>query len=335
MPYRAPPPTIEKPLLLADIGGTNARFSLIGEGVSERTLVLPSARFSSLDAATQEFLSTIPAEHRPRHAAFAVAGPVMGDEVTLTNLSWRFSIAKLKDTLGLARLEVINDFTAVALAIPQLSTIDIQRIGSTAGLNTSITGGTMITRMPVAVLGPGSGLGVSGLILAPGGGWLPLSGEGGHVLLAPADDRESDILRCLRREFGPVSAERVVSGPGLINLYHALCSLDGRTPTQTAAADITTAALNGSCPFCRETLEVFASFLGNVAGNLALTLGARGGVYIAGGIVPRLGIFLERSAFRRRFVEKGPQQSYLEAIPSFVITHPHPAFLGLASLFSQ
>ena len=187
---------------------------------------------------------------------------------------------------------------------------------------------------PLAVLGPGSGLGVSGLIPSPGGGWSPLAGEGGHVSLAPADDRESEVLARMRRRFGPVSAERALSGPGLVNLYHAVCELEGRDPAPLPPAEVTGAALAGSCPLCREALELFAAFLGAVAGDLALTLGARGGVYLAGGIAPRLGDFLEDSAFRRRFVEKGPQRGYLAPVPTFLITHPLPAFLGLGARLS-
>ena len=188
---------------------------------------------------------------------------------------------------------------------------------------------------PLAVLGPGSGLGVSGLLPRPGGGWLPLSGEGGHVTLAAADDRESEVLARLRRRFGPVSAERALSGPGLVNLYRALCELAGREPAPLSPAEVSDAGLAGGCPHCREALELFAAFLGTVAGDLALTLGARGGVFIAGGIAPRLGDFLEGSAFRRRFEDKGPQRVYLEAIPTDLVIHPRPAFPGLGALLSS
>ena len=322
----APPSIHPAPLLLADIGATNARFSLCGGPAPERSAVLPCAGFASLRAAARAFLDSARPEPPPRLAAFAVAGPVTGDDIALTNLSWRFSVDGLRRELGLERLEVVNDFTAVALAVPHLAPADRRRIGD--GPAAAVAGS------PVAVLGPGSGLGVSGLIPRPGGGWSPLSGEGGHVTLAPADDRESEVLSRMRRRFGAVSAERALSGPGLANLYRTLCELAEREPAALSPADITGAALAGSCPHCREALELFAAFLGTVAGDLALTLGARGGVFIAGGIAPRFGDFLAASAFRRRFEEKGPQRVYLEPIPTFLVTHPLPAFLGLGALLS-
>jgi len=321
-----PPSPCPAPLLLADIGATNARFSLTGGPAPDRTAVLPCADYASLEAAARAFLDAAPPEAPPRLAAFAVAGPVTGDAVTLTNLSWRFSVDGLRRALGLERLEVVNDFTAVALALPHLAAADRRAIGG--------AGAVAVAEAPMAVLGPGSGLGVSGLIPLPGGGRMPLSGEGGHVTLAAADDRESEVLARLRRRFGPVSAERALSGPGLVNLYQALCDLAGREPAPLSPADITGAALSGACPRCREALELFAAFLGTVAGDLALTLGARGGVFIAGGIAPRLGDFLDRSAFRRRFEDKGPQRVYLAPIPSFLVTHPLPAFLGLGAMLS-
>ena len=313
------------PLLLADIGATNARFALTGGGGPERTLVLPCAEFASLEAAVRAFLDQTHPEATPSRAAFAVAGPVTGDQVALTNLSWRFSIRALRSALGLDRLEVINDFAALALALPRLAPADRHQIGT----------GESVAGAPLAVLGPGSGLGASGLMPLPGGGWTPLSGEGGHVSLAPTDDRESAVLERLRRRFGPVSAERALSGPGLVNLYRAVAELEGREPAPLSAAEITQSALTGSCPLCREALELFAAFLGTVAGDLALTLGARGGVYIGGGILPRLGDVIERSAFRNRFVEKGPQRAYLAPVPTFLITHPLPAFLGLGALLQD
>ena len=318
--YPSPHPA---PLLLADIGATNARFTL-SDGGPDDTAVLPCADFASLEAAVRAFLDAARPLAPPRRAAFAVAGPVTGDAVSLTNLGWRFSVAALRDALGLEQLEVINDFTALALALPHLGANDRRQLG----------GGEPVAGAPLAVLGPGSGLGVSGLITLHGGGWLPLSGEGGHVSLAPADERESAVLAGLRRRFGPVSAERALSGPGLVNLHRALCELEDRPAPPLSPAEITEAALAGTCPLCREALELFAAFLGGVAGDLALTLGARGGVYLGGGIAPRIGDFLAGSAFRRRFVDKGPQQPYLEAIPTFLITQPLPAFLGLGALLA-
>lgn len=312
------------PLVLADIGATNARFALVEACGRERTAVLACAEHASLEAATRAFLTRVGAPPGPKRGAFAVAAPVLGDQVTLTNLSWRFSSRDLREALGFEQLDVINDFAAIALAVPHLAPGERRQIG----------GGFVEAGAPIAVLGPGSGLGVSGLLPA-GTGWTVLSGEGGHVTMAPADDREDTVLAILRRRFGHVSAERVLSGPGLVNLYQVLSELEGRPPAVMTAAEITAAALAGSRPVCRDAVAMFAALLGTVAGNLALTLGARGGVYIAGGIVPRLGDFLDRSAFRQRFTEKGRHARYLAPIPTLVVTHPLPAFLGLKALMSR
>jgi len=313
------------PLLLADIGGTNARFAVVDADGAEQTVVLRCADHRSLEAAIRAALVALGTRPWPESAALAVAAPVLGDEVALTNLSWRFSVGALRAALGLRRLEVINDFTALALGIPGLGAADRRQIGP----------GVPVAGAPIAVLGPGSGLGVSGLVPAGDGGWIALSGEGGHITMAPADDTEGAVLAALRRRTGHISAEDVLSGPGLAALYQTLCDIAGRAPERLDAAGITAAALTGDCPLCTGTVELFAAFLGTVAGNLALTLGARGGVYIGGGIVPRLGALFGRSAFRRRFTGKGAHAAaYLAPIPTYVITHPLPAFPGLRALLS-
>jgi glucokinase len=183
------------------------------------------------------------------------------------------------------------------------------------------------------VLGPGSGLGVSGLIPA-GAGWIPLAGEGGHATVAPATDRESAVLDRMRRHFDHVSAERVLSGPGLVNLYNTLAALDGVPSRGYMAAQITDPEIGAADPVCAEATSLFCAMLGTIAGNLALTLGARGGIYIGGGIVPRLGQRFVRSPFRARFEAKGRFSEYLAVIPTWVVTHPLPAFLGCAAVLS-
>jgi glucokinase len=310
------------PALIADIGATNARFAFIDAEGRERSATLACAGHPTLENAIAAFLTAIDAPTPPSQAAFAVAGPVTGDQIALTNLPWRFSVSGLRASFGLRRLEVINDFTAVALALPWLPPHHLRPVGP----------GCAAPAAPLAVLGPGSGLGVSGLI-PTGAGWMALSGEGGHVTLAPADDHESAVLALLRRH-GHVSAESVLSGPGLVNLDRALAARDGHSLPSRSAAEVVAAALAGRCPRASEVLALFAAFLGTVAGNLALTLGARGGVFIAGGIVPRLGDYLDRSAFRQRFGEKGLQSRYLANIPTSVIIHPTPAFFGLRALLS-
>lgn len=310
--------------LLIDIGGTNIRFALGAEdGEFADVEAVACADFDEPEAAIRYYLGQ-PGRRSVTEAAVAIAGPVGGDVVRMTNHPWSFSIAEMRQRLGLERLEVINDFAALALAVPRLGNGDRDPIG----------GGEARTGAPVAVIGPGTGLGVSALIPVRGG-WRAVATEGGHVTMAAADDREQAVLATLRQRFGHVSAERVISGPGLVNLYRALAALDGaEAEADIGPDDITRRAADRSCPLCARTVEMFAAMLGTVAGDLALVFGARGGVYIAGGIVPALGGDFPAAVFRRRFDDKGRFADYLRAVPVFIITHPYPAFLGLASLLA-
>ena len=304
------------PWLVGDIGGTNARFGLVEpDGSLLHSSVLADADYAGLGEAIEAYLAGRGGLPRPRQAAIAVASPIAGDAVRMTNHPWAFSISGLRSRLGFDRLEVINDFTAQALALPYLGPGDKIAVG----------GGEAQPDAPIGVLGPGSGLGVSGLIPV-GRRWVPLSGEGGHVTMAPATERESAALAAMRRHFDHVSGERVLSGPGLVNLYNALAEIDATPAAQYTAAQITDAANQDER--CREATEMFCAMLGTMAGNLALTLGAKGGVYIGGGIVPRLGGRFAASQFRERFEAKGRFHGYLAAIPTFVVTHKLPAFLG-------
>lgn len=318
----ARPEALHRPGLIADIGGTNARFALSeADGTVRDAVVLACRDFPDLAAAAESFLARIAPPAPPRRAAMAVASPVSGDRVDMTNHSWSFSIDDVRRRLDLDDLRVINDFTAIALAIPHLGDGDRLQVG----------GGEATPGAPIAVLGPGTGLGVSALIPA-GGGWVPLATEGGHVTMAPATGRESAVLAHLGRS-GHVSAERVLSGAGLVNLYGAIRALDGATADgDVTPAGVTERALDGSCPFAAEALDMFCAMLGTVASNLCLSLGARGGVYVAGGIVPRLGTAFAESGFRRRFEDKGRFSAHLATVPTFVLTHKMPAFLGLSHL---
>jgi glucokinase len=227
----------------------------------------------------------------------------------MTNRDWSFSINDLQRHLGLERLVVLNDFSALALAIPTLAPEELQRVG----------GGEAICDATVALLGPGTGLGVSGLVRANGLS-MPIAGEGGHASLSAAESTEERVISILRSGFEHVSAERVLSGAGLVNLYRATCEIAGRPPQALSASDVTARALTGGDAECRAAVEFFFAFLGNFAGNLALTLGALGGVYIGGGIVPRLGDWIARSSFRERFERKGRFAPYLAKVPTWVIT---------------
>jgi glucokinase len=307
--------------LVGDIGGTNARFGLASsDGVILDTASFAAADFSEIDAAIEAYFATLRDLPRPREGALAIAAAITGDDIHMTNHPWRFSVSALRDRLGFARLIAINDFTAVALALPRLTDADRMPVGD----------GAPEAGMPLAVLGPGSGLGVSGLVRA-GSEWVALTGEGGHTTMAAASEREAAVLRLMRRRFDHVSAERVLSGPGLVNLYNSLAELDQVKAAQYTAAQISDPQIGEQDPLCHEATAMFCAMLGTVAGDLALTLGARGGVYIAGGIVPRLGARFAASGFRERFANKGRLAHYLAAIPTYVITHHLPAFLGCAA----
>ena len=312
------------PRLVADVGGTHARFAWIAapDAPLAQIETYASADFSSLTQAIEHYLAE-QVGARPRRAAIGIATPVTSDDVRMTNHPWAFSIARMQRELGLERLVVLNDFTALALSLPALEASQLRQVG----------GGAAVAGAPLALLGPGTGLGVSGLLPAPGG-QVPISGEGGHVTLAAADAREAAVVELLRHRFGHASAERALSGPGLENLHQALAQLDGASRPAMSAVQITAAAATDA--HCAEVLELFFSLLGNVAGNLALTLGARGGVYIGGGIVLHVADRIERSCFRERFEAKGRFRDYLAAIPTWIVTaHESPALIGAARALDQ
>jgi glucokinase len=307
---------------MADIGATNTRCALLDDkGQELAPEEFENADFTGLAGVLRIYLDHRRASDRPTRAALAVAAPIVGDEVKMTNIGWRFSQSALKEELELKRLQVVNDFEAVAWALPLLKPADVVRIG----------GGESVPRAPLAAVGPGSGLGVSALVRTADG-WAAMTGEGGHATMPAATREEQDVLALLRERFdGHCSAERVLSGPGLVNLYVALAELAGRGTPTVNPEDVTHLAKQGE-PLARKTLAMFFALLGTIAGNLAVTTGARGGVFIAGGIVPRLVEQLRASEFRARFEAKGRYRDYLAAIPTQLITAPLPAFRGLKYL---
>lgn len=309
------------PRLLGDIGGTHARWAWQAHAGAtlEDVSVATGTATGSLYASAAAYLAR-GGHAQPRSAGIGIATAITGDEVRMTNHPWSFSIKELQRALGLERCLVINDFTALAMSLPALGPTDLQAIG----------GGTAVADAAIGLLGPGTGLGVSGLMPTGSGSWSPLSGEGGHVTLAASDDREAALLAWLRQRLGHVSAERVLSGSGLVNLYQAICALDGVVPRVLEPSEVSAAAQAGTDAQCQAALAQFTAFLGNVAGNLALTLGARGGVYLGGGIVPRLGPSFDAALFRRHFEAKGRFGDYLRPIPTWVIVAPAPALLGAA-----
>jgi glucokinase len=320
-------PSGKRHFLIADVGATNARLALVGESGVGQVRVLACEDYPSIQAAIGTYLTEVLQSsdwRRVKAAALAVAGPVADDHVTLTNHPWSFSKHQLREHLAVERLTVVNDFTAVAAATPYFTANDCKQIG----------GGVALASAPIGVIGPGSGLGVGGLVPIANG-WLPLSGEGGHVTMTPGTARESDVLERLRDRFDHVSAERILSGPGLLNLYQALVGMAGVPAVSYTPAQITDPTFCERDPHCREAVEMFCAMLGTIAGNLALTLGALGGIYIAGGIVPKLGTGFVTSEFRKRFENKGRLRSYLARIPTYVVVHPFPAFLGLSKLLDE
>jgi glucokinase len=309
------------PVLLGDIGGTNARFAvLVGGDLAEVEHVMVNDH-PSFEAAVAAFL----AGQRPRRdigaAVLAIAGPVSGEFCAITNSPWMIDAGELCSTFGLTAVRLINDFEAVALSLPQLRAPDLFLVGN----------GKPQAGGPMLVLGPGTGFGAAALI-DPDGRAIPIATEAGHATLPSASRREDAIIDHLRQRFGHVSVERVISGPGLENLYQAIAALDGARAPARNPNQITEAAIAGNCPVSRLALETFCAMLGTVAGNLALGVGARGGVYIAGGIAPRITEFLAQSEFRERFEAKGRFRGYLAAVPTSIIVHPHPTFVGLKAL---
>jgi len=307
--------------LIADIGGTNARFALIRDnGEITDIETYKAADYPGLVECIEHYLAAVGGHDSPPvRAAIAVAGPVAGDDMfSMTNHPWRFSVSATKEALGLGHFVLVNDFAAISGSIAQLNPQDVYQVG----------GGTPVSGANIGVIGPGTGLGVS--FITPSG---PVSCEGGHVTFPAQSPREFAIVEyLLENKYSHISAERLISGKGMVNLYNAIATLDGKDVPDRSPAEISEAALIGHCPVCEEVLDIFCAGLGTVAGNLALTVDARAGVYIAGGIVPRLGEYFKTSRFRERFESKGRFKSYVGEMPSYVITHPYPAFLGLKSL---
>ena len=317
--------TTEALRLVADIGGTNARFALHAAGGGFADIeVLPASEHATIGDALRTYLDNARgrglAVDGLRHAAIAIANPVEGDVVSMTNHHWRFSIEALRQEAGLETLLVVNDFAALAMALPYLGEDGSERVGEGEISDTS--------GRPLGLIGPGTGLGVAG-VLPVDGRWIALPGEGGHASFSPSSRREIRILEAVLDEYGHVSAERMLSGAGLETIHRVLHG------ERLAASAITGNALDGGSAACLDSVKVFCAILGCVAGNVALTLGATGGMYIGGGIVPRLGRLFHASGFRARFESKGRLQPWLARIPTYVITEPYPALRGAAAMLAD
>ncbi|WP_303289297.1 glucokinase [Marinobacter sp. SS5-14b] len=308
-------------ILVGDIGGTHARFALAKQagGGLECIQVLRCADYSGPEAAIADFMGRA---NGPEvlAACFAVAAPVAGDTVSMTNNHWVFDRPSIQRRFGWQQFLLVNDYIAMALGVLQVPEATLIRLG----------GGAPDKRRPKLILGPGTGLGVSALVPSHQG-WLPLATEGGHVDFAPGDETEASILGRLRAQFGRVSVERLLCGPGLVNLYRELAVVRGRPATLSLAEDISAAALAGVDTLAVETLQRFCTILGRVAGNAVLTLGAYGGVYLSGGMVPAMLPFFLGSGFREEFENKGRMTPLLAQTPVWVVTDPCTGLYGAAS----
>ncbi|MFZ3285232.1 MAG: glucokinase [Telluria sp.] len=312
------------PRLLADIGATHARFALeTAPGVLRSVKVFKCDDFSGIVPLLDSYLADHPGI-RLNHAAFALANPISGDIIRMTNRDWHFSTDDVRRELGLNTLLIVNDFTALAMSLPALPAKDLLQVGGGVPTPNAVSG----------VLGPGTGLGVSGVIPTLDG-FVTLGSEGGHVSFAPADERELAVLQYAWKEWPHVSCERLISGPGMELIHRALAQRNGVAANARSSPEIISGALDERDPLCLEVLECFCGMLGGAAANLAVTLGAFGGIFIGGGIVPRMAELFAASPFRARFEAKGRFTDYLAHIPTYVIMTPNPAFYGVATILSE
>ncbi len=316
-------------VLLADIGGTNARFALADTQLQAPLLVdsvrqFAVADFPSLADAARHYLDGVPAQAiAVRDGVFAVAGRIDGDEARITNHPWIISCAATELALGLDSLRLVNDFAAQAMAIGLLGDDDMVAIGKPTWMP------SLAATQTYAVLGPGTGLGVGALIVRDGR-YHALETEGGHVAFAASTTEEAAILECLSRHYGRVSNERLVSGGGLVNIYRALCEISGEAARNFRPQDISAGAASGE-RLCERSLQIFCAVFGAIAGDLALTFGAWDGVFLTGGLVPKLLTELQHSAFRSRFEAKGRFANAMARVPTLAVVHPHAGLLGAAA----
>lgn len=318
------------PYIVADIGGTNARFGLVTgfEPTTHRFKIenkqkYPSDSFKGIEQATEAFMNSI-GNQPVSGACLAVAGPITNDQVNLTNLNWKFSIAKIRKQLYLDKLEVINDFAAYAFATQYIHEEHLKTLNE----------GQVVKKCPIAIVGPGTGFGVAAL-LPQGKSWSVLATEGGHIGLAAKTQLQSSVIAVLAEKFSHISVERVFSGPGLRNLYLALAQVEGLSVQPMRSSEITKNALLDCKSLEYRTLSLFCSWLGQTCGNLALTLGARGGVYLGGGVLLKFIDFLTESDFMQNFLDNELMHDYLKKMPVQLITEGNSALLGAAAWYQK
>lgn len=314
-------PHFEFPVLIADIGGTNARFALVAHADAELAPLgqVPTADYETLEAAAKACIGTGATTSTPRSAVIAIAGPVVGEEIPLTNAKWVVKPQDIVAALELSSIALVNDFEAQAFALPVLDTESLDVIGPDIP---PVDGGKF-------VLGPGTGLGAATLARA-NGQWIPLPGEGGHVEIGPLTEEDYQVWPFIERNHGRIGAEQILSGTGLPILGAAVARAQGDLRTFDKASQITEGAEQGDA-ICAQTLRIFCRALGRVAGDFALVTLARGGVYLAGGIPPRIASWLKDGGFREGFESKAPHGNLMTQIPTYIVTHENPAFAGLAA----
>jgi len=312
--------------LVGDVGGTNARLAVVdGQGHVRNPRAYPCKDYPSLGDIIAHYFEQVIGRARPSRAVIAVAGPVVDGEIEFTNLDWRVSEGDLLAQFEFEAVRLINDFAAQALACPLLEGADLRVLGPDRGKGAH--------GAPIVALGAGTGFGVAGLARSDRGD-VAISTEGGHAAFAPSDDVEAMLWKRLHAKFGRVSIERVLSGAGLYDLYCALAELQGQNALLPDEVAVTKEGLVGD-PLASATLDRFGGILGAVAGDLALTFGARGGVFVSGGIAPRIAERLVNGVFRSRFEDKGRLQGYVSDIPTYLVLHPYPAIIGAARELQQ
>lgn len=316
-------------VLVADIGGTHARFALVSRDPVSGTYrvaqasTLASADFDSVEQSLDVYLETV-AGPRPKGACLAVAGPVGEDRIRLTNLHWEFSTRELGRRFGMKDFLVVNDFAAFLAGVTVIGQEHLSQLKP----------GVPVSLAPIAALGPGTGLGIAS-ITRGAGGWHPVASEGGHAGFAPGNEQELEIARILMSRFGRVSLEQVISGPGMANLYEAICVIAGQKPQPRTPEQITALGLSGDDALCEQTLRAFCAILGSVAGDLALITGARGGIYLGGGVVRKFESVLLNGEFVRRFCDKGVMSDYVAQIPVYTVHGGQSALVGAAVLLEK
>lgn len=320
------PPTQFDPILVADVGGTNARFALItafdkqiNQFVIEHINVYPSADFNSLESALEQYLTIVP-HCRVKRACLAVAGPIAAGQVHLTNLGWHFFVSEFKRYFNLEQLNVINDFAAFAYATPYLN----------KQKNIIVKSGQSDKNANIAVMGPGTGFGAACLVRTSYSTSV-LSSEGGHISLAAVNELDTLLIKELQKDHPHVSVETVFSGPGIVRLYNAMATVKGVPAKKLSAAQISNLANSGECEICNATLNQFCDWIGSVAGDLALAYGALGGVFIGGGILPRMQARLLESRFVERFTQKGIMSQYTGKIPVTLVVQDNIPLIGAAA----